>query len=70
MPLDDVLFVPSLKKNLLSISQLTSQFPNNCEFSDEIFCVKEWKIGHSLKTGNQKHDLYVVSNTSEADFFE
>jgi histone deacetylase 1/2 len=41
LPLKNVLFVPNLKKNLLSVSQLTTQFPVNCEFSDVDFCVKE-----------------------------
>nr|KYP31493.1 hypothetical protein KK1_048162 [Cajanus cajan] len=41
LPLHDVLLVPSLTKNLLSISQLTKQFPVNCEFSNVDFCVKE-----------------------------
>ena len=51
LPLDDVLLVPNLKKNLLSVSQLTSQFLVNCEFSDDNFCVKAWNIGHPLITG-------------------
>ena len=38
----DVLLVPHLKKkNLLSVSQLTTQFPVNCEFTNVDFCVKE-----------------------------
>lgn len=68
LPLHDVLLVPSLKKNLLSISQLTSQFPVNCEFSNNNFCVKERATGHSLITGKRKGNLYVVSNEPEAYF--
>jgi hypothetical protein len=39
--LRDVLLVPQLTRNLLSISQLTRQYPLNCEFTDELFYVKE-----------------------------
>ena len=41
LPLHDVLLVPDLTKKLFSISQLTKQFPVNCEFSNADFCVKE-----------------------------
>jgi hypothetical protein len=58
----------SEKKNFLSISQLTSQFPVNCESSDVDFCVKEWKTRHPLITGKRKGDLYVLSNVPEAHF--
>ena len=34
LPLYDVLLVPELEKNLLSVNQLTSQYPVNCDFSD------------------------------------
>ena len=68
LPLYDILLVPDLKKNLLSISQLTSQFPVNCEFSNVDFCVKERKTGHRLITAKKKGDLYVLSNVPEAHF--
>ena len=38
--LRDVLSVPQLIRNLLSISQLTRQYPLNYEFIDELFYVK------------------------------
>jgi hypothetical protein len=56
------------KKKTLSISQLTSQFPVNCESSDVDFYVKEWKTGHLLITGKWKGDLYVLSNVPEPHF--
>ena len=37
----DVLHVPQLTRNLLSISQLTTQYPLNCEFTNKLFYVKE-----------------------------
>ena len=68
LPLHDVLFVPNLKKNLLSVSQLTSQYPVNCEFSNVNFCVKERNTGRPLITGRRKGNLYVLSDEPEAHF--
>jgi len=68
LPINDVLLVPELTKNLLSVSQLTKQFLVNCEFSDVDFCVKERKTGQSLITGRRKGDLYVLHNSPELHF--
>jgi hypothetical protein len=68
LPLYDVLLVPNIKKNLLSISQLTSQFPVNCEFFNVDFCVKKRKTRHPLITRKKKGVLYVLSNAPEAHF--
>lgn len=43
LPLNDVLLVPKLKKNLMSISQLNSQLPVNCEFFYVSIYVKDRK---------------------------
>ena len=51
LPLKNVLFVLELKKNLLSVSQLTTQFPVNCEFYDVDFCVKERATRQPVITG-------------------
>jgi hypothetical protein len=68
LPLNDVLLVPDLKKNLLSVSQLTSQFPVNCEFSDVDFCIKERQTGQPVITGWRKGDLYALSTMPELYF--
>ena len=68
LPLDDVLLVPDLKKNLLSISQLTSQFPVNCKFSNVDFCIKERQTEQPVITGWRKGDLYTLSTMSELYF--
>ena len=68
LPLKNVLFVPDLKKNLLSVSQLTTQFPVNCEFSDVDFCVNERATGQPVITGRRKGDLYVLHNSPELYF--
>lgn len=41
LPLQNVLLVLNLIKNLLSVSQLTTQFLVNSKFSNVDFCVKE-----------------------------
>ena len=67
LPLNDVLFVPHLKKNLLSVSQLTDQFLVKCEFTDIDFFIKERKTGQIVITGRRK-GLYVISNSPELYF--
>lgn len=39
--LHDVLHVPQLTRNLLSTSQLMSQYPLNYEYTDKLFYIKE-----------------------------
>ena len=68
LPLYDVLLVPELEKNLLSVSQLTSQYPVNCDFFDVNFCIKDRETGCPLITGTKKGDLYTLSNTLQAYF--
>ena len=50
------------------MSQLTTQFPVNCEFTNVDFCVKERQTGHPMITGRRKGDLYVLPNSSELYF--
>ena len=68
LPLNDVLHVLHLKRNLLSVSQLTDHYPLNCEFSNVDFCVKEREIGHKVMTGRRKGDLYVISSPYESHY--
>lgn len=68
LPLNNVLHVPHLKRNLLSISQLIDHYPLNCEFSNVNFCVKEWEIGHTRMTERCKDDLYVISSPHELNY--
>ncbi|GMI93057.1 hypothetical protein HRI_002975000 [Hibiscus trionum] len=66
--LRDVLLVPQLTRNLLSISQLITQDPFNCEFTNELFCVKERATWQILLVGQRKGDLYVLSKMKDANF--
>ncbi|KAK9082411.1 hypothetical protein Syun_031829 [Stephania yunnanensis] len=68
LPLHNVLLVPNLSKKLLSISQLTTQFPVNCEFSNSDFFVKERTTGQPIITWKRKGDLHVLSNSPELHF--
>ena len=68
--LRDVLLVPQLTRNLLSISQLTQQYLVKCEFTDDLFCVKERATGRILIMGQRKGDLYMLSKKKEANFFK
>lgn len=68
LPLQNVLYVLDLTKNTLSVSQLTTQFPINCEFFDVNFHVKDPAIGQNLITGTRRGDLYVLSNLPELHF--
>ncbi|EPS58321.1 hypothetical protein M569_16494, partial [Genlisea aurea] len=66
--LQNVLYVPKLTKNLLSISQLTSQQPINCEFTNNNFFVKDRATGHTQLIGHRKGDLYVLKHSPAAYF--
>lgn len=68
LPLHDVLHVPRLNRNLLSVSQLTDSYPVNCEFSNVDFCIKERETGHKVMTGQRKGDLYVIPSPHELHF--
>ena len=68
LSLHDVLLVPHLKKNLRFVSQLTTQFPVNYEFTNVDFCVKERQTGQPMIIGKRKGDLYVLPNSLELYF--
>ena len=50
------------------VSQLTTQFPVNCEFTNVDFCVNEQQTGQPMITGRRKGDLYVLPNSLELYF--
>lgn len=49
--LQDALLVLALAKNLLSIGQLTTDYPYNCEFYSVGFIIKEWETNCVLMSG-------------------
>ena len=48
LKLNNVLVVPNIKKNLISVSQLTSEYPYAIEFSSSGFCDQ----GHGDQVNN------------------
>lgn len=54
----NVLLVPEIKKNILSISQFTSEYPCIFEFLDGGFVVKDMSTHKIVIEGTRKGDLY------------
>ncbi|OMO62605.1 Integrase, catalytic core [Corchorus capsularis] len=67
--LDNVLVVPDIKKNLISISQLTTDNPFNVEFSDIGFQIRDRRTGEVIATGKRVDDLYVLESSEKAKAF-
>lgn len=62
--LKDVLVVPQLKKNLLSVAQLTNDFPCSLEFDANGFIVKN-KHNKVLAKGSRSGNLYVLEESNQ-----
>ena len=59
--LQDVLVVPHLTKNLLSISKLTTDNSVDVLFSQPYFTIQDRKTGQALARGKCENGLYVIS---------
>ncbi|KAF2300900.1 hypothetical protein GH714_018107 [Hevea brasiliensis] len=68
LSLSNVFSVPALKKNLLSVGQLTDDYPVNCEFSNVSISVKDRQTGQVLLQGPRKNNLYILSGNPKAYF--
>lgn len=66
--LKNVLLVPDLAKNLLTISQLTFDYLYACEFYGVGFYIKEWATNHTLLTKHHKGNFYILTSPTEAHF--
>lgn len=64
-----MLVVPEMKKNLLSLSKLTCDFPCYIEFNKHGFLVKDLKTRQVLLQGSNDAGLYNLSPTMSAVFF-
>jgi hypothetical protein len=60
LTLKDVLVVPGLTKNLISISKLTSDFPFSITFTDDRFVIHNLITGKVVATGRRENDFYVL----------
>ncbi|KAJ9542859.1 LOW QUALITY PROTEIN: hypothetical protein OSB04_029365 [Centaurea solstitialis] len=56
----DVLVVPQITKNLLSVRKLTFDFPVDILFSDEFFDIQNRQSGDVVARGTHKNGLYVL----------
>lgn len=62
LSLHDVLVVPDIKKNLISIPKLTTDYPCCVIFDDHGFLIKDLKTNQVLASGSKKDGLYVLDN--------
>lgn len=62
----NVLFVLEIKKHLLSVTQLTSEFSCIFEFSVVGFLIKEWRIGNILARENKKVGLCALDEKKKS----
>ena len=62
----DVLVVPHLTKNLLSISKLTNDFPLSITFTDNFLTIQNRQIGRVVATGKCDGGLYVLERGNSA----
>jgi hypothetical protein len=62
----DVLVVPHLTKNLLSISKLTNDFPLSVTFANNFFTVQNCLTGKVVATSRRDGGLYVLERGNSA----
>lgn len=58
---DNGLLVLDLEKNLLSIGQLTTDYPINCEYFGVGFTIKDSNTNRILLTGHKQGNLYSLA---------
>jgi hypothetical protein len=66
--LKDVLLVPDIKKDLLSVSKLTSNYPLQFEFDGHGFVIKNKTTNRIVATGNRRGGVYTL-NGGFASFY-
>uniref|UniRef100_A0A2N9G9X1 Retrovirus-related Pol polyprotein from transposon TNT 1-94-like beta-barrel domain-containing protein n=1 Tax=Fagus sylvatica TaxID=28930 RepID=A0A2N9G9X1_FAGSY len=69
LSLNNVLVVPDIKKNLLSVSQLTSDYPCYFIFDDRGFVIKDLRTHKVLASGSKEDGLYVLQRAPVRVFF-
>lgn len=67
--LKNVLVVPEIKKNLLSVSQLTTDFPYMFEFTANNFVIKNRETGKVITTGTRNGGLYSLEPNQNMTFY-
>jgi len=69
LPLNDVLIVPEIKKNLLSVSKLTDDYPCSFVFDKNGVYVKDNYTKVTVKLGRKIRGLYQVDTQTTEAFF-
>ncbi|OMP07539.1 hypothetical protein COLO4_07246 [Corchorus olitorius] len=69
LQLNNVLVVPEIKKNLLSIGQLTDDYPYTCEFSSAGVVIKDRETGKMIANGSKQDGVYALGTKGKATFF-
>ncbi|KAF7142376.1 hypothetical protein RHSIM_Rhsim05G0026100 [Rhododendron simsii] len=67
--LNNVLVVPEIKKNLLSVSQMTTQLPYDFEFSANDFVIKHRETKRVIAKGSRSGGLYSLKPKNAEVFF-
>jgi hypothetical protein len=69
LSLNNVLVVPDIKKNLLSVSQLTSDYLCYFLFNDRGFVIKDLQTHKVLASGSKEDGFYVLQHAPVQVFF-
>uniref|UniRef100_A0A2N9H9U6 Retrovirus-related Pol polyprotein from transposon TNT 1-94-like beta-barrel domain-containing protein n=1 Tax=Fagus sylvatica TaxID=28930 RepID=A0A2N9H9U6_FAGSY len=69
LSLNNVLVVPDIKKNLLSVSQLTCDYPCYFLFDNHGFVIKDLRTHQVLASGSKEDGLYVLQHAPVKVFF-
>lgn len=67
--LDNVLVVPEIKKNLVSVSQLTSEKPYVFEFNDNGFVIRDRCTKAVIAQGRKRGGLYALDTMDKTALF-
>jgi len=62
----DILVVPGLQKNLISISKLTRDFPVDSIFTNNSFLLQKRDTKEILAQGRREHNLYILEHGQAA----
>jgi hypothetical protein len=65
--LNNILHVPQIRKNLLSVHQFTKATNTYFEFHPYKFFVKEQVTGNTLLQGQSNHELYLIPSFSNVN---
>ena len=69
LSLNNVLVVPDIKKKLLSVSQLTCDYPCYFLFDNHGFVIKDLRTHQVLASGSKEDGLYVLQHALVKVFF-